>query len=412
MLNALSTRVLIALVLGLGAGAAIQAADAPFWNDAAAVIEAFGALWLNALRMTVIPLIVSLLITGIASVADAAQTGRMATRALVLFSVLLLFAATYSTFATQALIALWPVDPAAAASFIAGAAPIEADAITPPTLAQWIASLAPPNPVRAAADDLITPLVVFASFFGFAATQLSRELRDPLIAFFRAVAETMIVIVRWVLMAGPFGVFALSLGVGAQAGLGAAGVLAQYVVIVSAVTIGITVIAYALAVIAGGVPLPKFLRATAPATVVAFSTQSSLATLPAMLQGAREGLGVPARIADVILPLAVAVFRFTSPVANLAVAYVIAHLYGLEPTPVQMTTAVLVSFAVSVGAVGLPGQVSFFISMAPICAALGVPIELLGILLAVEVVPDIFRTVGNVMGDLAAVTILKRREDP
>jgi proton glutamate symport protein len=144
---------------------------------------------------------------------------------------------------------------------------------------------------------------------------------------------------------------------------------------------------------------------------VAFSTQSSLATLPAMLECARTGLGVPERITDLVLPLAVAVFRFTSPVANLAVAYFIAHLYGFEPSPLQMIGAIFAAFAASVGAVGLPGQVSFFISMAPICIALGVPLDLLGILLAVEVVPDIFRTVGNVMGDLAVTTILRRQTD-
>jgi Na+/H+-dicarboxylate symporter len=159
------------------------------------------------------------------------------------------------------------------------------------------------------------------------------------------------------------------------------------------------------------VPFLKFARATAPAGVVAFSTQSSLATLPAMLEVAREGLGVPARVTDLVLPLAVAVFRFTSPVANLAVAYFIAHLYGFQPSPLQMTGAIFAAFAASVGAVGLPGQVSFFISMAPICLALGVPLDLLGILLAVEVVPDIFRTVGNVMGDLAATTILRRQTE-
>ncbi len=410
MLNSLSARVLVALVLGLTAGAAIQAGDAPEWRSAATIVEALGGLWLNALRMTVIPLIVALLITGIASVADAAATGKLATRAIALFTVLLVFAAIYSTLATQGLLALWPVDPDAARAFIAGSARTDADAITPPTIAQWLQSLAPANPVRAAAEDQITPLVVFSCFFGFAATRLPPELRTPLIAFFKAVAETMIVIVRWVLFVGPLGVFALALGVGANAGFGAAGVLAQYVAIVSAVTIGITVVAYLLAFTWGGVPVGTFLRATAPATVVAFSTQSSLATLPAMLTAAREGLSIPARITDVILPLAVAVFRFTSPVANLAVAYVIAHLYGIDPTPVQMTTAVVVSFAVSVGAVGLPGQVSFFISMAPICVALGVPIELLGILLAVEVVPDIFRTVGNVMGDITATAILRRHE--
>ena len=412
MFKSLSARVVVALVLGLAAGAAIQTTHGAVWKQVADTVEAFGVLWLNALRMTVVPLVFSLLVTGIASVADAAATGRLATRAVVLFTILIFSAAIFSTVATQSLLALWPVDPAQARAFVAGAAVTDASAIAPPTFSAWLTSLAPANPIHAAAEDQILPLVVFACFFGFAATRLPDDQRAPLVSFFRAVESAMIVIVRWVLVVAPLGVFALSLGVGARAGFGAAGVLVQYVTIVSLVTIAITIVAYLLAVFWGRIAFLTFVRATAPAGVVAFSTQSSLATLPAMLEVARVGLGVPARVTDLVLPLAVAVFRFTSPVANLAVAYFIAHLYGFQPSTLQMIGAIFAAFAASVGAVGLPGQVSFFISMAPICLALGVPLDLLGILLAVEVVPDIFRTVGNVMGDLAATTILQRQSEP
>lgn len=411
MFKSLSARVLAALVLGLAAGAAIQSGGGGAWREVTDVVQSVGALWLNALRMTVVPLVFALLVTGIASVADAAATGRLALRAVLLFTALIFGAAVYATVAVQGLLALWPVDPDSARAFIAGAAPTDAAAIKPPTLGEWLASLAPANPIHAAAEDQILPLVVFACFFGFAATRLRDDLRKPLVTIFRAIEETMIVIVRWVLVAAPVGVFALSLGVGARAGFGAAGVLVHYVAVVSLVTIGITVVAYILAATWGREPLLRFARISAPAGVVAFSTQSSLATLPAMLEIAREGLGVPARVTDLVLPLAVAVFRFTSPVANLAVAYFIAHLYGFHPSLLQMIGAIFASYAASVGAVGLPGQVSFFISMAPICVALGVPLDLLGILLAVEVVPDIFRTVGNVMGDLAATVILRRGAD-
>src|SRR5690606_1722821 len=131
---------------------------------------------------------------------------------------------------------------------------------------------------------------------------------------------------------------------------------------------------------------------------------------PGRREAALRGLQIPPRIADVTLPLAVAVFRFTSPVANLAVCFFVAHLYGLEPSFVQILGAVIVAYAVSIAAVGLPGQISFIASIAPICLALGVPTEVLGILIAVEVIPDIFRTLGNVTGDLAATSILARNQ--
>lgn len=405
----LSFIVLAALAGGIAAGAWIRA-DAPQLTEAANVIEAFGGLWLNALRMTVVPLVVSLLVVGIASVADAAKTGGLVLRAMILFSVLLVFAALYSIFASNAVLQAWPIDAGAASRFLAGVGGEAPDIAPPPTFGEWIQGLAPANPVSAAAENAILPLVVFSVFFGFAATRLESSLRDAIVTFFRAVSEAMIVIVRWVLLAAPFGVFALALGVGLRAGFGAAQTLVHYVLVVSAVTLGVTVIAWLLAVLFGRQPLARFTAAVAPVWAIAASTQSSLASLPAMLDAALRGLGVPARIADVALPLAVAVFRFTSPVANLAVCIFVTHLYGIEPTLLQYVGAVFVAYGVSVGSVGLPGQISFVASVAPICLALGAPTELLGILLAVEVIPDIFRTLGNVTGDLAATAILARGE--
>jgi Na+/H+-dicarboxylate symporter len=218
----------------------------------------------------------------------------------------------------------------------------------------------------------------------------------------------MVVIVRWVLWAAPVGVFALSLGVGLRAGLGAAGIVAQYVIIVSLVTAGVTLLALAMGIVFGRVPPARFLRAMTPVLAVAFSTQSSLASLPLMIERSQDDLGIPPRVTGVVLPLAVAVFRFTSPVANLAVAYFTARVFGLEPSLAQIGAAIVVAYAVSVASVGLPGQVSFFLAMVPICVALGVPVVLLPIFLAVEVIPDIFRTLGNVSGDMAVNAILGR----
>jgi Na+/H+-dicarboxylate symporter len=410
MLRSPSVRVLLALALGLGAGALILKQGGPEARRAAEIVEAVGGLWLNALRMTVVPLVFSLIVVGVAAMADAARAGGLVRRSLVLFIVLIVAAALYGVAASLGLLALWPVEEGAAAAIVAsagGSAVVEA---ATPSFARWLLSLVPTNPVAAAADDAILPLTVFAVAFGFGASRLEPALREPLVTVFRAVAEALIVVVHWVLLAAPIGVFALSLGVGLRAGLDAAGVLAQYVVIVSLVTFVVTPIAIALAVFWGRVPVGRLPAAFGPPLAVAFATQSSIATLPAMLESARSQLDVPVRIGGLVLPLAVAVFRFTSPVANLAVAFFIAHVYDLSPGALQIAAAVFVAFAVSVSSVGLPGQVSFIISLAPICAALGVPVDLLGVLLAVEVAPDIFRTLGNVSGDLAVTAIVNRGE--
>lgn len=406
-MKSISFLVLIALIAGIVVGAWIRA-DAPGLTGAANVIEAFGGLWLNALRMTVVPLVVALLITGIASVSDAAKTGGLVARAVFLFSFLIIVSGVYGIAATQGLLALWPVEREAAQAFISGVGADAVEISEPPSLVAWLQGLAPANPVSAAANDQILQLVVFALFFGFAATKLPSEMREQIVGFFRAVSEAMIVVVRWVLLAGPLGVFALALGVGLRAGFGAAGTLVQYVIIVSAVCASVTVLAWVIAVTWGRQPIARFTAAAAPVWAIAASTQSSLASLPAMLEASLRGLGIPAHVADVVLPLAVAVFRFTSPATNLAVCFFVAHLYGIEPTLLQMVSAVVVAFGVSVGSVGLPGQLSFVASIAPVCMALGIPFELLGILLAVEVIPDIFRTLGNVTGDLATTSILSR----
>jgi len=408
MLRHLSVQVLLALAIGLAAGAALGAMGDARLVPVVETVEAFGGLWLNALRMTVVPLVFALVVVGVASVADAASTGRLAAKAIAAFSVLLLLAAVYGVLATEGLLALWPVDAQSASALVAGVQAQATQMPDPPGFNAWIKSIAPSNPLKAASEDAILPLVVFAVFFGFAATRLAEDLRQALIVFFRAVSEAMIVIVRWVLIVAPLGVFALSLGVGLRAGAGAAGVLLHYIAVVSLVTAGSTLLAY-LPAILGGERLGLFARAAAPVQTIAFSTQSSLACLPAMVERSKDILGIPERVTGLVLPLAVAVFRFTSPVANLAVCFFVAKVYGLDPTLLQIGGAMLVAFAVSVGSVGLPGQISFIASVAPICLALGVPIELLPILLAVEVIPDIFRTLGNVTADMSVTSLLHRR---
>jgi proton glutamate symport protein len=408
----LSLWVLVALLAGLFAGAAAQAWGLPGGAGTADLIGAIGKLWLNALKMTIIPLVFSLLVTGIASIADAAATGRMALKALMVFAILLLSATVYAIFASETLHVLWPIDPVGAAALLAGApdAEVVRQSAAGGGVAAFLANLAPANPVRAAAEDAILGIVVFAIAFGFAVTRLTPARRAPLVGFFSAVSETMITIVHWVLLAAPIGVFALSMGVGLNAGLGALGTLGHYVSMIVLAQIGLILLIYAVVVPWGRIGLVRFAQGIIPAQVVAFSTQSSLASLPAMVEQARTTLGVSTPTAGLVLPLAVAVFRITSPVANLGVVIYIAHLHGLELGPAAWIAGGLTALAVSIGSVGLPGQVSFFVSIAPICLAMGVPIQVLPLLLAVEVIPDIFRTIGNVTGDLAAARIVEGKD--
>ena len=410
MLKWLSVITLLALVAGIAAGTWAAASGDPAIVDFAIQVEHVGDLWLNLLRMTVIPLVFSLLVTGVASVADAASSGRLAARAIIVFGVLLASATAFACLTFPALLSLAPVDPTAAVGFIARAGGEAIQPAAPPTLGEWLAALAPANAIAAAAEGAILPLVVFALFFGFAATQLPLAQRAPMVAFFRAVADTMIIIVRWVLYAAPIGVFALALGVGLTAGVGIAGLILHYILLVSGVTAAIVPIAFLFAFLWGGANPARFINAMAPVLAVAISSRSSLASLPLMVERARDALGTPERVANLVLPMAVAVFRMTSPVANLGVVFFCAAALGVELSPGAIIVGGLVAIAISIGSVGLPGEISFIASVAPISMAMGVPIELLGLLVAVEAVPDIFRTVGNVSGDMAATTIVARNQ--
>ncbi|MGJ3627493.1 dicarboxylate/amino acid:cation symporter [Sphingomonas sp. MMS24-JH45] len=208
----------------------------------------------------------------------------------------------------------------------------------------------PANVVKAAAESSFLSLIVFTLVFAFALLKASAEARDLLVRFFTALRDVMLIVIDWVLWAARAGVGALALVVGARAGTGAFGALVHYILIVSAVGWVITLAAYPLAILGGRVGAGRFARAILPSQAVAVSTQSSLGSLPAMLEGARS-LGVPVRTAGVTLPIAVAILRATGPAMNLAVAIYVATWFGVAiPVPI-MVTAVIVATLTSLGSV-------------------------------------------------------------
>ena len=403
----LTVRIFLALILGLGGGIALAAFASPGTvAAAAAVAEPVGGIWLDALQVTIIPLVFGLLFTGIGSAAGTASASRLAGRGLLWFAAIVALGGTMSVIVAPLLLQLVPIPAEAARALLATTTP--APAAAPLSAAAWFRSFVPSNVITAAADGKMLPLVVFGLAFAFAATRIADDRRAQLTGFFDGVVQTMLVLVEWVLWLAPVGVFALALLVGAHAGLGAIGVLAHYVGIVIAVEIVLIAGIYGLVAVLRPVPFLAFARALVPVQVVALSTQSSIATLPAMLETANDSLRLPQPVTRLILPLAVSIFRATSAPANLAVVVYVAHLHGVVLPWTTLAAGVAVAFAVSIAAVGLPGQVSFITSVAPICLAMGVPITVLPLLIAVELLPDLFRTIGNVTADLAVTTLLAR----
>ena len=399
-----TTRVLSSLLLGAVVGLALARWHPDAAATAAAIAQPIGRLWLSALQMTVVPLVLALVILGVASAADAATSGRVARRAMVLFVAMLSLFAAYAAIVAPALLSLVPRSEQLAAT-LAGTAAV-ATSSGAPSLAEWVSGVIPSNAIMAAAQGAMLPLVVFALFFGFALTRVDAERRAHVIGLCHAIADTMIVIVHWVLLVAPVGVFALMLAVCAQAGVGVVGALAGYILLQCGMYIGAMLICYVLVMAIARRSPAAFASGILPAQVVAASTQSSLASLPAMLESARERLGLPRAVAALVLPMAVTLFRITSPVQYIVAAAFVAWAYGIDLTALQLSTGAALAVVISLGSVGLPGQVSFMATVMPVTQSMGLPVEPLGLLLAVDTIPDVFATTGNVTGNLTATTIV------
>jgi Na+/H+-dicarboxylate symporter len=395
---------LAALIVGLALGASAGNLTEGVRESTLGVAGFVGTLWLNALKMTVIPLVVALLVTGIAKSAEAALGGRIAARSVMWIVIVCTASAIFGALSILLLTHLFPLARGTAHGLQAALAGVEQKASAPlPGVADFFKGVVPDNVVAAAANGDILPLVVFAVLFALALGRISAPGRRSIVGLFEAIGDALLVIIGWVLWIAPVGVLALAYTVGSAAGGAAFAGLGHYVVLISIVGILVTLLGYPLAILAGRISPGAFTRGMIAPQAVAISTRSSLASLPAMLTAARS-MGIRDQVADVTLPISVALFRATGPAMNVAVPFYVAHWLGLEPTLTQMIAATAVGAVMSYGAVSLPGEVSFISSIAPIAMALGVPIAPLALLVAVEMVPDIFRTVGNVTLDVAVTT--------
>jgi len=405
--------VLVALVLGLVAGVAAREAGDGIREPVLQAATMIGGIWLDALKMTVIPLIVALLVVGIAGAAQAARAGRVAGRSILWFVIICTSSAIFGALLMPALTAAFPLPEAAGQALRAGLESIDSAVATAPMpgVADFFRNIVPENVVAAASNGDVLPLVVFSVLFALALSRIAAERRRQVVGLFEGVSDALLVVIGWVLWIAPLGVLALGFALGASAGGAAFAGLAHYILLVSLIGLLVTLAAYPIAIAAGRVPAGTFATAMLAPQSVAISTRSSLASLPAMLGSARA-IGVKDEVADVTLPMAVALFRATGPAMNVAVAFYVASWLGYEPTLGQALAATAVASVISYGAVSLPGEVSFIASIAPIAMALGVPVAPLALLVAVEMVPDVIRTLGNVTMDVAVTTAVDRSTDP
>lgn len=403
-----STRVLIALGGAVAGGIAIAASHNQSLLDAADFIAPVGTVWVNAIRMTVIPLVVSLLITGVASASDVNSIGRIGGRTLVVFIALLIGTAALAMPFAPSLFALLPngAKPPIPAGAAEAAGQVAASGNQ--TLGAWLTSLIPTNPIAAAVNGQMVPLVLFTLLFALATVRSSPAARASIVGFFQAVGDAMLVLVRWVVLMAPIGIFALVLPLAAHEGTKLAGGIGFYIAAYSVACIVFSLLLYPVVAVFGKVPVRTFARAVLPPQLIAFSSSSSIASLPALVEGAERGLGMPKKISGFVLPLSVATFKIAAPVSWTVGALFIGWFYGVPLHAPQLATVAFAAVFLAFAAPGVPRGA--FIMLTPLFLAIGLPAEGIGILIAIDAIPDLFATVLNVTGDLAAATIVARYE--
>lgn len=382
-----SVGMLIGLVLGMAAGMVLP-------GDIARAAEPLGLLWFNGVRMTVIPIVMAQLILGVNAQLDARALGSLGLRAFAWFTSLLLMAATFSAVAMPFVLRWFP----------APAAPTNAQAPGPiPGFGDWIAGLLPANVLQAAVEGRLLALILFALLFGAALRQVTKEKRQTLLLAVAAVNDAMLIIVAWMLRLAPFGVAVLAMVLVARLGASVTGIFGFYILTICALVLALTIPLYLLVLLRGRVGFRDWAKAVGPVQALAFGSRSSMAALPAEVAAA-ESLGQGPAVTGFVLPLAASVFRYTATVAQVAGAFFVAYLYGIELTAMQTVLMVATSVLLTYSAPGIPS--SALLVALPLYQQLGLPPEGLGLLVAADAVPDMFKTMANVTAHMAVAAVV------
>jgi proton glutamate symport protein len=396
-------QVAVALVAGFFAGMALRGTDIPRY------IEPLGTLWINAIRMPVLPLIVTMLIASIAGSSDTRQIGTLGARTLaVMLTMLSIFAVVMMPLAKLLLGGL-TFDPESTAA-LREAARFDPALLQQVSLREWLLSLVPNNPIRAAADGALLPLVIFSLGYGLALSRVSERNRETHVRFFQGVADAMVTIIRWVVIVAPIGVFALAVSVGARLGAAAAGAIIVYILAcVICLSVAIALL-YVVTSRIGRVPMRKLAPALLPAQTIAFTSRSSMAALPVLLTDAQHKLGVTPTVAGFVLPLCASIFKPNSPITWPLGAVLVAQLYGVDFAGTNLVIFAIGCVILSLTVPGIPSG-GFFVQ-APLYIAVGLPPEGLGILIAIDFIPDLFKTLLNLTSYASTALMVSRDRAP
>ena len=407
---AIHWKILMALVLGAVAGYFSQSVSIG-GVTLVSVYDFVGQLFLNALKMLIVPLIASSIALGVAGLGNTNSLGSMGLKTLVFYML------TITTAILAGLIIVNLVQPGIVDGRPAG----DLLALTTSTedvqakiagrglgeLPQIVLRAVPQNIIAAAAANEMLALIFFSALFGYFMSQIEHELASTLYRFTSAVSETMILITHWVMKFAPYGIFGLVGAVVAKTGFAAAAPLVTFSLAVLAALLfhGLFTLPVFVRLIGRCSPF-KLIRTVAPALLTAFSTASSSATLPVTMDNLEHRAGVPNKYTSFVLPLGATVNMNGTALYECMAAMFIAQAYGLQLSFTTQFLVCAIALVTSIGVAGIPS--ASLVAIAIILTAIGLPIEALGVLLVFDRVLDMMRTSVNVFGDACCATIIAR----
>ncbi len=406
-------QILIALAFAVVVGSFVTSIKASSGFDLLPILEFFGALFLNALKMIIVPLIVSSIIVGIASIEQDGSFARMGSKTLLYYVVTSTIAITIGLLMVMVfqpgLINGLPAKEVLGLHADTAAVTQKVGDASTGDIAGIFLRMIPPNIIHAAAQGQMLGLIFFSLLFGYFIAQLKGEHNSTMKSFFEGMFEVMMKMTDLIMRFAPIGVFALVAKIVATSGIDVFIPLAKFFfVVIAALVIHMFLVMPILLKVIARVSPAKHFQAMSPALLTAFSTSSSSATLPVTLDCVQDRAGVSNKTSSFVLPLGATINMDGTALYECVAALFIAQAYGLELGFVQQFTVVILALMTSIGVAGIPA--ASLVAITIILAAMGLPLEGIGLILAVDRVLDMCRTAVNVFSDSCGAVIIARSE--
>ncbi|MBF9000592.1 MULTISPECIES: dicarboxylate/amino acid:cation symporter [Vibrio] len=389
---ALWKKILIGMVLGVAVGALL--------GKDAALLKPIGTLFINAIKMLIVPLVFCSLVVGITSMKDTRKMGRIGGKAIVLY----LLTTAVAIAIGLGLSAV--IQPGAGLNMTASQSSVAKDA---PALVQTLLAMIPQNPIKALAAGNILQIIVFAIGLGVSLVLIGEEKAAPAVKVFQSLAEAMYKLTEIVMAFAPYGIFGLMAWVAGTYGLD---VLLPLIKVVGAVYLGalIHVVVFYSGVLTflGRLNPRRYLKAITNPAAVAFTTSSSSGTLPATIKASREEMGVSEGVSGFVLPLGATINMDGTALYQGVCALFIAQAFGIDLSMADYMTIILTATLASIGTAGVPGAGLIMLSL--VLSTVGLPIEGLAIVAGIDRILDMARTTINICGDMMVAVVIAKSE--